>query len=203
MHASNAVSGPKKKPDIIHYYNKTKSSVDVMDQMLGRYTTKRRTKRWPLAFFYNILDLAALSSYIIYVSNNSMLRKRSNDRRIFLRQLGEELCIPTIQKRAKNVQIVRHFGTKLAIDSILTTLDTQNIPHSSTQSTQSSQTSQPSFSFDATGRRKIVGSCHMCQADTARKRRKTRKNCRKCLKPVCDEHANTITLCKSCPIGLS
>lgn len=83
-----------------------------MDQLLGRYTTHRRTNRWPLAFFYNILDIAALASYIIYIENNKMLQRKTSDRRVFLRQLGEELCYPEIQNRSLNIQAMRHFATR-------------------------------------------------------------------------------------------
>ena len=47
-------------------YNKNKAGVDTMDQMLGTYTCKRGTKRWPLAMFYYIVDVAALASFIAY-----------------------------------------------------------------------------------------------------------------------------------------
>lgn len=39
------------KPKIISYYNQTKGGADTMDKMLCEYTVKRRTNRWPLAFF--------------------------------------------------------------------------------------------------------------------------------------------------------
>lgn len=95
MHADTNVSATqKKKPEIIQYYNKTKIGVDTMDQMLGRYTTKRQTNRWPLAFFYNIVDVASLAAYILYYENNKMIKKKANERRCFLRQLSEELCMP-------------------------------------------------------------------------------------------------------------
>ena len=52
MHMSGEVEETQLvKPEIIKYYNKTKSGVDTMDKMLGEYTVKRRTLRWPLPFF--------------------------------------------------------------------------------------------------------------------------------------------------------
>ena len=52
MHMSEEVEETQLvKPEIIKYYNKTKSGVDTMDKMLGEYTVKRRTLRWPLPFF--------------------------------------------------------------------------------------------------------------------------------------------------------
>ena len=79
---------------MILFYNTYKAGVDTMDQMVGRYTTHRRTSRWPLALCLNILDVAALASYIIYYENTKMLKKKTNQRRLFLRQLSEELATP-------------------------------------------------------------------------------------------------------------
>ena len=42
-----------------------------MDQMLGTYTCKRKSHRWPLALFYNMLDVMALADHIIYADKNS------------------------------------------------------------------------------------------------------------------------------------
>lgn len=69
-HFDNEISDIKQKPKMILFYNETKGAVDTMDKMLGQYTTKRKTYRWPLSLFYNILDLSALAAYIIYSENN-------------------------------------------------------------------------------------------------------------------------------------
>lgn len=69
MHYDASTSGPLSKPDVIHYYNSTKGGVDNMDKLSSHYSVKRRTQRWPLAFFY-ILDIAFLAAYIIYTENN-------------------------------------------------------------------------------------------------------------------------------------
>lgn len=70
MPCDNTISDVKQKPNIILFYNNTKGGVDVMDHMLGQYTTKRKTNRWPLAVFYNMIDISALAAYIIYSENN-------------------------------------------------------------------------------------------------------------------------------------
>ena len=64
MHHDKAIEGPKQKPEILHFYNKTKSGIDVMNKMLGTYTTYKQTNRWPFTFFYNIIDIA-LTAYLI------------------------------------------------------------------------------------------------------------------------------------------
>lgn len=57
---------PKKLPTIVSYYNKTKGGVDTVDKMVSGYSCKRKTRRWPMVVFANILDISALNAYIIY-----------------------------------------------------------------------------------------------------------------------------------------
>lgn len=47
-----------------------------MDQMISRYITQRRTLRWSVVMFFNILDVASLAAYLIYYENNKMLPKK-------------------------------------------------------------------------------------------------------------------------------
>lgn len=195
MHANTNVSATqKKKPEIIQYYNKTKIGDDTMDQMLQRYTTKRQTQRWSLAFFYNIVDVASLAAYILYYENNKMINKKANERRYFLRQLSEELCMPSIEDRSENPQIMRHFSIKNAVESIFgrpvnNVTSTLVLPNTLMSSVQK---------YDLTGRKIVVGSCYICNKGAFKKRRKTRKACDKCRKPVCNEHTVTTTHCIEC-----
>ena len=106
----------KKKPEIIKFYYWSKAGVDTMDKTLGRYTIKRSTRRWPLASFYNILDVACLAAYILYYENNKVLSKKSYER-LFYRKLSRELCTPFVEDRSHNAQIMRHFTTRVAIES--------------------------------------------------------------------------------------
>ena len=56
----------QKKPLVIHFYNKNKVGVDVFDQMARQYTTHSASRRWPLAVWTNVLDIAALNAWIIF-----------------------------------------------------------------------------------------------------------------------------------------
>ncbi|XP_056120044.1 piggyBac transposable element-derived protein 3-like [Rhinichthys klamathensis goyatoka] len=64
--AVGITSGQKRKPETVTYYNKTKVGVDVLDQMARKYSVKAPSRRWPVAVFYNILDLAAINAHILY-----------------------------------------------------------------------------------------------------------------------------------------
>ena len=90
MHRSAAVSesDPKRKPEPILFYNSTKGGVDTADEMLRGYSTKSASRRWPLAVFFNLIDIVALNAFII-CSDSGISQ---NNRREFLLSLGEELC---------------------------------------------------------------------------------------------------------------
>ena len=73
-------------------YNKYKGSVDTADQMLRTYTCKQKTRRWSMIVFYNIIDITALNSYIIWIHLNPQYADgKSHKRRVFLRELAYQL----------------------------------------------------------------------------------------------------------------
>jgi hypothetical protein len=78
----------KKKPDIVHYYNKNKCGVDLLDSMCRQTSTKAGCRRWPLAVFYNILDLAAVNAWIIFCKATG----RNISRRTFIISLANQLA---------------------------------------------------------------------------------------------------------------
>lgn len=161
MHTDDSVTGPKSKPEIIEYYNSTKSGVDNMDKLLTHYSTKRRTLRWPLALFYNIIDLACLASYIIYTKNNPLTKTTSHSRRTFLQDLGRSLAMPAIEKRSQTPNVTKTFSTKIAIESM--------IGHPIIPQAPSAGTVRPQ---GAKGQKPIIGSCYLCRLQ----QKKTKKN---------------------------
>jgi hypothetical protein len=96
----------EKKPLMILDYNTTKAGVDVMDQMVRTYTTKRMTRRWPMVIFYNMLDVSALNAFIIWMHlKPDWESKTSHRRRLFLLELGKSLVQAN---REKNGPIYRN-----------------------------------------------------------------------------------------------
>ena len=67
MHATVDTGDVRKsQPEAVKFYNSTKFGVDVLDQMARKYTVNAASRRWPVQFFYNILDLAAINAHILY-----------------------------------------------------------------------------------------------------------------------------------------
>lgn len=174
------------KPEIIKYYNKTKGGVDTMDKMLSEYTVKRRTNRWPLAFFYNMVDLAALSAYIIYTEHTPRLTSTDRRRR-FLKDLANELCMAAVLTRSSIPRVLGNHFTRASLEMVLGRQITQ--PVVTAVRDQSSR--------DASGRILVVGKCYICR-ELNHRQRKTRKACNSCSKPVCNEHSVTKAVCDTC-----
>jgi hypothetical protein len=93
MHLSNGTSGqtPKKLPEVINFFNKTKGGVDCADQMIETFSTKFSTRRWPVVLFCNLLDFAALNAYVLY-EKLKLDTATVGKRRLFLKKLGKGLC---------------------------------------------------------------------------------------------------------------
>ena len=71
-------SNEKKNPELILFYNANKVGVDCFDQMACLCTTRSASRRWPVAVWGNILDIAAINSYVLYkrVTSNRITRRQ-------------------------------------------------------------------------------------------------------------------------------
>lgn len=92
----------KKKPHVIMFYNRNKVGVDAIDQMARLYSTHSATRRWPLAVWTNILDLAAINAWTVYkkVTGRTISRKR------FILQLCEDLRKHHVSSKITAVQSI-------------------------------------------------------------------------------------------------
>ncbi len=79
----------KKKSDIVLTYNKTKVGVDAVDSMTKHYSWKAPTRRWPVAVFYNIIDMSIINSCVLFRKVNRL----KISRRDFIIQLIEEIRV--------------------------------------------------------------------------------------------------------------
>jgi len=88
MHLSDITFGkePKKLPEVINFYNMTKGGVDCADQMTETYSSKFANRRWPVALFCNLLDIAALNAYVLF-EKLKMDGAGKEKRRLFIKRL--------------------------------------------------------------------------------------------------------------------
>ncbi|XP_065814652.1 activating transcription factor 7-interacting protein 1 isoform X2 [Labrus bergylta] len=88
MHPTVSIgSDRKRKPETVTFYNVTKVGVHVLDRMARRYTVKGRTRRWPVAVFYNLLDMAAINAHVLFKACTST----TIPRRAFILELAKQL----------------------------------------------------------------------------------------------------------------
>lgn len=178
MHFDDSIdpkTGDECKPEIITWYNATKAGVDVVDEMCATYSTSRRTRRWPMALFYRLLDIAGINAQVIYEANNG---PRKVVRRLFLRDLGIALVRPQIKKRASNMHIPRTLREKAARIS-----GSQKDVHSAGVSKEIPE----EITVTKPGR------CVVCPRN---KDIKTKYFCFDCKKRMCLNHM--INICKNC-----
>ena len=71
-------SNEKKKPEMILFYNANKVGVDCFDQMARLCTARSASQRWPVAVWSNILEIAAINSYVLHkrVTSNRITRRQ-------------------------------------------------------------------------------------------------------------------------------
>jgi len=170
MHHDTHVDTDMKKPDIILHYNDTKSGVDNMGHIVTVFSCKQKINRWPMVLFFNMVDVAALASFTVWLCNVPDWRKVSKcaRRRHFLVELGEQLVKPLISRRLGMPTTLRQ-NVRDAISTVGAKLQLAN-------ELATTPTDKP-----ASGQ----GRCYVC----ARSRdRKVRKFCSSPGKAVCAEH---------------
>ncbi|XP_069612129.1 piggyBac transposable element-derived protein 4-like isoform X3 [Ranitomeya imitator] len=169
-----------RKPDMILHYNATKGAVDTLDQLVGTYTCKRKTNRWPMILFYYLIDVSAYNAFVLWREiNPKWQEKKLHKQRLFIEELGKSLTNPYVKTRPRNEsaekvarQIREHGGDGEPTAS--TTTDTE------TASTIATSCKRKRCSFCPTS------SNH-----------KSNIMCCKCAKYLCKRHVNyTCDQCK-------
>ncbi len=172
-HDQAIVDEEKNKPEIILYYNNTKGGVDRMDQMVRTYSCKRKTKRWPMTFFFNIIDVGCLAAFVVWITKNTQWNeKKTHRRRIFLLELGYHLVQSHLDRRRHQPQTLQK-NVRIAMQAIGLT----------------GTTSQPNTVSAATVKQR----CHLCPRE---RDRKVITHCSSCNIPCCPDHHKVI--CTTC-----
>lgn len=105
------------KPEIVLFYNDTKGGTDSFDKKCHDFTTVRKTRRWPMRYFYGMLDQANVNSFIIYNLLESNEKKYRKDYILDLSMtlikpfMAHRLIYPTLQTVLR-IQIKRFIHYK-------------------------------------------------------------------------------------------
>lgn len=108
VHDQPIINETTGEPEIIHFYNSTKGAVNTVDQMCSNICTNRKTKRWPLCIFHNMLNLSIINSYVIYLYNNVRNRTSKLNRRDFVMKIGDQLVEPWLKQQLQTVTLRRN-----------------------------------------------------------------------------------------------
>lgn len=173
MHHSAHINEESGKPEIIMFYNETKCGVDLMDMRCAVYSSGRRTRRWPLAVFYRLVNVCSVNTFIMYLCyKDSPVISRYD----FLKRLSLELMKPHLQKRLTIQNLPRQ--TKEVIKMALKQEDEEVQPDG--------------IPSDKLPKRKTCSKCPYV------KERKTQYKCIKCSLPICLECSRKV--CTNCAI---
>jgi hypothetical protein len=166
-----------KKPSIILEYNRTKGGVDNADKLVREYSCARRTSRWPLRLFMNMLDIGALNAFIIWMlKNKDWNQSKPNRRYRFLLELGKEQTNPNILRMASNPN-----GLQLPVVNAIEAAGVYDARNPAAQST-------PSRSGQQQSRKR--GRCLYCPRSNDQK---VNTVCSECKRFICEKHRKTST----------
>ena len=94
-HAGNEVVPENaNKPRMILDYNTGKKGVDQMDENVEQFTCRRKTVRWPLLIFFDMLDVACFNAYLTRRNDGSTATRKE-----FLKSLSKQLCQRSVAER--------------------------------------------------------------------------------------------------------
>ncbi|GAV06247.1 hypothetical protein RvY_16268-1 [Ramazzottius varieornatus] len=111
-------SSKEEKPEIVMEYNRTKAGVDTLDQLTGNYSCRRKTSRWPMALFYDILDISALDAYIIWCEINPGWNSTlPTKRRMFLQDVSKKMMQRQLLRRSTTPSI--SFSMKKFVSTVV------------------------------------------------------------------------------------
>jgi hypothetical protein len=66
-------------------------ALDMLDQMCARYTVQRATRRWIMAIFYGMINIAAVNALVIYANNMRKDQPEKKIKELFLLRIAHDL----------------------------------------------------------------------------------------------------------------
>lgn len=165
----------KNKSEVNLFYNKTKGGVDTLDQLCHAYTVRRKTNRWPMTFFQNLVDISGVAALVLWKTlyPEWKTNKPNAVRKIFIREVVMDLVTPHIRRRSK----------KGLTDSHLSNIN------------QIIQPTNPAESPSSSPQLKRKKRCHLCPSKLGRM---ARQCCNTCNRNVCNEHSKKEIICTEC-----
>ncbi|CAI5671651.1 unnamed protein product [Oreochromis niloticus] len=176
------------KPPLVLHYNRTKGGVDNLDKVVSTYSCRRKTCRWPVALFHNMVDVAAYNAFVLWREiHPDWMAGKLNRRRLFLEQLGKALARPMIEAWA----LARGGGGGGGGGRVAARGTT-----AATTTTTATTTATEADAADATPRDSSPVKRRRCRVCPRSKDVKTKILCRECRAHVCINCA--VKYCPNC-----
>ncbi|XP_024867730.1 uncharacterized protein LOC112451986 isoform X2 [Temnothorax curvispinosus] len=163
LHWQAEVDQQTLKPSIISFYNDTKGGTDCFDQMCHEYTTARNTLRWPMRFWYGMLDQGGINALILHNFNTE---NPNLVRREFLKQLVRSLIEPHLRVRLCVPNLRRDLRVSMEAMVEIQAPPPRNPPNT-----------------------KKLARCSFCPRAADRK---VKTYCERCRRAICDGHRITL-----------
>jgi hypothetical protein len=163
MHHIAADDPDTEKPEIIALYNHTKGGVDSLDQKIANYSSSRRTRRWPMAVFFTIIDAASgVNAFVLHQAYDNAVKMTRLD---FMKNLGQSLVREHMSRRLRR-PITKELA--MSIRHILKLPEEQPLPAP------------------------VLEKRRTCTFCPPKLKRQTRYPCQKCGVPICLECARKV-----------
>lgn len=190
------------KPLSIVAYNEHKAGVDMLNWCCKEYTTKKKSRRWTMRVFEQMLDIAGYNAWVVFRDKypDTFPSIKHGGRRLFLGALAKELSACGMADRAMNNEGLHQ-------------------PQIHSLSTFGFNVIHQSVAQDVDMPRAV---CHVCPASRKRKSKQVGcpmlcacientelfhsclpfclsvQKCSFCNRAVCGEHSKVTRLCHSC-----
>lgn len=171
MHFDDEVNAQTQKPEIIEFYNQTKSGVDTVDQLVGTYNVATNTRRWPMVIFYMVLNVGGINGQCIHMLNKNVKIRR----RMFLKNLSLQLIADQIKRRSEMTSGI-HRPLHLRL-------------HTLQHSEDASSSRNPELNVTDHTRKR----CSSCYA--SKTTRLSKYFCKNCKTFLCLEHSTIVCIC--------
>ena len=165
----------KFKLQMYKLYDFTKGGTDVIDQKMGTYTTKSKSRKWSRVAFFYLLDTIRVNSSTLIELNKNHDQKLANSFN-FAYELATQLVKPHILRRPRNglssevVKKITSFAGEQFVEM------SENIEHSK-------------FRETPTRCRQCIINCHgEDQKINKNKIKNIKTACRSCSDAFCNEH---------------
>ena len=81
------------------HYNKNMGAVDNLDEATKEFSVARKTTRWPLRLFYDLIDIAVYNSFVLHCLRQKCWKTNRPERADFMQTLAMQMAYPYVQCR--------------------------------------------------------------------------------------------------------